>query len=434
MRHGPADGFESKPVGLTVLERAYGLLSPLAFGAAQITERLRGASARELRSRSGYVPQTKPPSLWFHGASAGEMAAALRLVSTLHEHRYRFTALYTSTNRAGVEFVSHSDPDAEMATLSPWDTPACVSRALDCWQPYALFLIETELWPRLVFEAYQRNIPVLSVSARIYPRDMSRYSAIKPFMAPTFRRLTRILTQDETERERFIRIGAPEDICLSAGNLKYLQPAMPSLEAASLAEEIGLKQDDRVVVVGSVHQSEASAVLATLRRLNIRNLRMILAPRHLSSGDVVWREAGRLGWKIRRRSDGVAGPDWQVLVLDTFGELGRFYSIGSCAVVGGGFGKFGGHNPFEPVMAGAPVVCGLHFDNFGAEVRALTAVVPDTQVANIEQLGAVLTKWLSDDALRLTVLSRQRSAIPDGSAIAKRYLEALGPWLSVVHV
>jgi 3-deoxy-D-manno-octulosonic-acid transferase len=85
-------------------------------------------------------------------------------------------------------------------------------------------------------------------------------------------------------------------------------------------------------------------------------------------------------------------------------------------------------------MAGAPVVLGRHFDNFGAEVRALTAVVPDTQVAKIEQLEAVLTKWLSDDALRLTVLSLQRSAIPDGCGIAKRYLEALGPWLSVVHV
>jgi 3-deoxy-D-manno-octulosonic-acid transferase len=434
MRYGPAVGLESKPVGLTVLERAYGLLSPVAFGAAQITERLRGASAGELRSRNGFVPQAKAPAFWFHGASAGEMAAASRLVSTLREHCYRFRALYTSTNRAGVEFISHTDPDAEIATLSPWDTPACVSRVLDCWRPYALFLIETELWPRLVFEAYQRDIPVFSVSARIYPRDMSRYNAIKPFMVPTFRRLTRILTQDETERERFIRIGAPEDVCLSAGNLKYLQPAMLPLEGASLAAEVGVSQDDRVVVVGSVHHAEASGVLATLHQMSIKNLRVILAPRHLSSGGLLWSDAGRLGWKVKRRSEGAVGADWRVLVLDTFGELRRFYSIASCAVVGGGFGKFGGHNPFEPVMVGAPVIFGPHFDNFGAEVRALTAVTPDAQVENVEQLGSVLTKWLSDDALRLTVLSLQRSAIPDGTGIAKRYIEALGPWLSPVHV
>jgi 3-deoxy-D-manno-octulosonic-acid transferase len=286
----------------------------------------------------------------------------------------------------------------------------------------------------LVFEAYQRSIPVFSVSARIYPRDVSRYNAIKSFMAPTFRRLTKILTQDETERERFLQLGAPEEACLSAGNLKYMQATPLCAEGNSLAAEIGLSKEDRVVIVGSIHQSEVSEVLAMLHRLRIKSLRLIVAPRHLSTADFVFRKAEALGWKVRRRSEGALSRNWQVMLLDTIGELGRFYSVASCAVVGGGFGRFGGHNPFEPVMAGTPVLFGPHFDNFGAEIRALKAVTPEAQVATTDQLEVVLTKWLSDEALRQMVLSLQHSVIPDGVGIAKRYLDALAPWLSAVRV
>ena len=150
------------------------------------------------------------------------MAAAARLVTMLREHGYRLPAVFTAANRAGVEYICRwGAPDA-IAALAPWDVPAWISRAFDLWQPAALFLIETELWPRLVFEAHRRGVPVLSLSGRIYPRDMPRYRAIRGFIAPTLRRLSRILAQNETERDRFIALGAAANRCVTAGNLKYL--------------------------------------------------------------------------------------------------------------------------------------------------------------------------------------------------------------------
>ena len=39
--------------------------------------------------------------IWLHGASAGEMAAAARLVTVLRQYGYSFNAVFTAANRAG---------------------------------------------------------------------------------------------------------------------------------------------------------------------------------------------------------------------------------------------------------------------------------------------------------------------------------------------
>jgi 3-deoxy-D-manno-octulosonic-acid transferase len=417
-------------VDLNTLERLYALLSPLAFGAAQIVEFLRGASAPELRSRCGWVTPAEGPIIWFHGASAGEMAAASGLAALLRDRGYNFRAVYTAANRSGVEYVSQADPRAASASLAPWDTARSVGRALARWKPLALCLMETELWPRLIFEAYRRDIPVFSLSGRIYPRDFKRYKAIKPFITPTLRRLKKVLTQDETERTRFIELGVPADLCINAGNLKYLTPGVQVANAAPLASEIGLRPDDRVIVIGSAHHGEIQGLFRMLDRLQTERLRVIIAPRHKSSTDSIVKESRARRWSVSRRSDGYVAANWRILALDTMGELKRFYSLASCAVVGGGFGGFGGHNPFEPVIAGSPVLFGPHFDNFGAEARALATMTPEAQGRNAEQLTKPLSNWIGDDALRARILSLQRSALPDSAIIATCYVEILAPWLS----
>jgi 3-deoxy-D-manno-octulosonic-acid transferase len=269
-------------VCLSNLERTYALVSPLLFKGAHIIERIRGASREELQSRLGYVPVADAPVIWFHGASAGEMAAAAALCATLRQGGHRFEPVYTATNRAGTDYVRRVDPRAHAVSLVPWDTRESVARALDRWKPRALLIVETELWPLMVFEACARSIPVFSVSARIYPADVARYRAIKPFIGRTLKRITRVLAQDEVERRRFIEIGAPAERCLSVGNLKYINARVEGMSPGSLRAEVGLTQADKVVICGSIHADEAAPLLDALKSLP-SDVRVIIAPRHLSA-------------------------------------------------------------------------------------------------------------------------------------------------------
>jgi 3-deoxy-D-manno-octulosonic-acid transferase len=421
----------TEAVPLTALERAYELVAPMVFRAVQGWEQFAGASAEEVRSRKGLMLPAGAAVVWFHGASAGEMSAAVALAQLLRERGFSFSAAYTAANRAGVEYVRRSQPPASAAALAPWDTRETLARAFERWRPRILFLVETELWPRLIYEASIRNIPVFCVSARIYARDLNRYRTIKPFFAPTLRRLTRIIAQDETECRRFLDIGAPAYLCVSGGNLKYLK-ATSFATRRELAAEIGVQHDQLILVVGSLHRDEAGELLSSLRHVKIPDLRIVIAPRHLSSVDFIMAEARKLGWKTGRRSE--LSPEWEILIVDSIGELKDLYSIATCAVVGGGFGKHGGHNPFEPVIAGAPVAFGRHFENFQAEARALCAATSQACVENMSHLENLLTAWLEDESRRKGAYALQRAAIPDGNAIADRYLEVLAPWLSAIHM
>ena len=421
----------SDSVPLTTLERAYELLGPWVFRAAHRWEYMTGSSSEDLKSRKGLVPAAGDAAVWFHGASAGEISAATALDEMLHERGFRFSAVYTAANRAGLEYLHKSTPGGVIAGLATWDTRETLSRTFARWRPRMLFLVETELWPRLIYEAWIRDIPVFSVSARIYARDIRRYRAIKPFFIPTLRRLTRIIAQDDIEREHFQAIGAPENSCFNGGNLKYLNaPHGPGLD--TIAGELGIRPGEPLIVAGSLHRDEIRTVMMALRRLKTPGLRIIIAPRQLSSAAFVAAEGLRLGWRVRRRSDPGSG-DWELLVADSMGELKRFYAIATCAIVGGGFGRHGGHNPFEPVIAGTPVVFGPHFENFQVEARALAAATPEARIDSMDHIEQLLTHWLDDDSYRNEALARQRGAVPDGKAIADRYLEALDPWLSAIR-
>ena len=415
----------------TVAERAYAALSPYVFRLVWLTARASGATTDELDARVGALPGAGARLVWFHGASAGEMAAAIELARLLREDGLEFTAGFTATNRAGVEVVSRRLGRAAVAALAPWDAPPWVARAFDRWRPLAVLLVETELWPALIFEAYRRGVPVFCVSARIYPRDRLRYRLIRRLMAPTLRRLTGILAQNPTERARFIRLGAAPARCVTAGNLKHVGVGRgrPASVHAAFSEELGLGGDEPVVTCGSLHADEVGFLFGALDRLPTPAVRVIVAPRHATAASALVKASRRRGWTVRQRSRGPGRRDWRVLVLDSMGELQCAYALARVAVIGGGFGRHGGHNPLEPIAAGAPVLFGPHFEHFEQEARDLAAATPDARVTSPAALAERLTQCLADTARREQLLTRQRQALPNGAGIARASLAALSPWL-----
>ena len=419
---------DSAETRVTAADRVYGALGASVFGGMWLAARVFGADRNELRSRSGVMPMAGQPLVWFHGASAGEMAAAAQLAALLRENGYTFVAAYTATNRAGVEFISRLMQPGDVAAVVPWDAPRWVGRAFDCWQPRMVVLLETELWPRLILEASRRKVPTFCASARIYQRDFLRYRLVRSLMTPTLQRLTGVVALDDMEREQFVVLGAPPERCVTGGNLKYLRVGAATDGDWSLRSELGLRRTDRVVVAGSVHVDEVPILFTALDRVAPDAARIIVAPRHAIAGEAIRRESAQRGWRACRRSQRDS-DDWRVLVLDTMGELARAYGLAAVAIVGGGFCRHGGHNLFEPVLAGAPVIFGSHVDHFACEAEALTRRAPEAQVTTTDQLRERLTEWLADDSRRKRVLALQRQAVPDRSAVSQRYLAALSPWL-----
>ena len=216
----------------------YGAGAALAFPAAWWAARLAGRPAAP--ARRGFLPAAAPAGVWLHGASAGEMAAALRLVRHMRRTHGDFAALYTTTNAAGLAYAARRAAPGDVCSLAPWDAPASIARAFDRVRPALLVLVETELWPRLVLEAFRRSVPVLCASARIYDRDWNGYRLARPWIAPLLRRVACVAAQDDAaQRARFVRLGARAALCHAPGNLKYLDDG----QSGAAARPAGRRSD-----------------------------------------------------------------------------------------------------------------------------------------------------------------------------------------------
>ena len=400
------------------VDRVYAGAATLAFGAVYAGARVARVSDEALRQRRGEMPACASPCLWLHGASAGEMAAASNLVRVLRDGGLSFAAAYTTTNQAGLQLIERRLSPGDVAALAPWDAPRWVARACDAWQPAALLLIETELWPGLIRAAAERGIAVVCASARIYPRDVARYRLIRRWLQPTCARIAAVLAQSDAERARFVDLGVPAWRCAVVGNLKHALGA--PADGDTFRRAVGLGAEEPLVVFGSLHADEVDFVADAVTRAGARS---VLAPRH---ADGV-RASEQRGWGLARRSHGVVG-DWDVLVLDTIGELAAAYAAATVAVVGGSFAAHGGHDLIEPLRAGAPVLFGARTDHV-AEADALRAADSSAVVTSPGALADRLRQLLADPLERRALHDRQCATLPSPDAIATRYLQALTPIL-----
>jgi 3-deoxy-D-manno-octulosonic-acid transferase len=258
---------------------------------------------------------------------------------------------------------------------------------------------------------------------------------IRRLIGQTFNRLTAVLAQNEQERENLISVGASWDRCVAAGNLKYadMKPNGTELPSKGGPIDFGLKARERVIVFGSVHADELDLIFSALNLLSDKaDVRVIVAPRHLEASDQILRRGEQRAWRVAKRSQGSAGAAWRMLVLDTMGELSEAYRQATVAVVGGGFRNHGGHNPYEPVSSGTPVIFGQWFKHFDQEAQSLEKAVPLARVRSARELGRVLNEWLTDERQRSSALRMQEEVVPNGNLISAAYLKLLAPWLEEI--
>lgn len=126
---------------------------------------------------------------------------------------------------------------------------------------------------------------------------------------------------------------------------------------------------------------------------------MIIAPRHPGRfGEVESLLISRnlIYGKRSSQNKDQDSNNFDVLLLDSMGELIDAYAAGDIALVGGSLVPVGGHNPLEPAALGLPVIFGPHMSNARESARGLLAAEGAIQVSAAGELRSTLEKLLSD--------------------------------------
>lgn len=379
--------------GISALLTVYNILMLLAAGIgwpivlpmALLTEKRR----KTMPYRLGIVP---PPvgkrfsrdvcrrrPIWVHALSVGEVLSALPLLQALRQRYGRRRVLLSVSTLTGFELANSREPaSADAVFFSPYDIPHVVRRMTDSIDPALVVIVETDIWPNMVYHVHHRRIPLLLVNARLSPRTFAGYRRLRPIIGPTLNRFSKICTQSESETDRFHRLGVAKSRLVVTGNVKFDQPENPAAESqvTDLAEHLDIPEGAAVLVAGSTHNGEETMLADAFRgvRRNFPELRLVVVPRDPKRAVSVDRIFSAAGFSCRRLSDSdrqgtETGTD--VLIVDVIGLLRALYRISRVSFVGGSLVARGGHNPLEPAACGKPILFGPHMTDFPDIARKL---------------------------------------------------------------
>src|SRR5688572_11132908 len=371
------------------------------------------------------------PTLWVHAVSVGEVNAAVPLVNALRRNRPDLRLLVTTITPTGSERVRALWGDSVEHVYLPYDLPGAVGRFLDHYRPCTALIMETELWPSLMFGCRERSIPVYILNARLSERSLRGYRVLAPLVGRALRTVHTVAAQSQADGQRFIRLGARAGQIAVTGNLKF-DVAVPEGLPAFAGECRQHCGGNPVWIAASTHEDEEVAVLAMHRRLRARfpGLLLLWAPRHPERFRADTEHARAQGWHVSTRSQARwPQPDDAVFVIDTLGELMSFYACADVAFVGGSLQPIGGHNLLEPAATGTAIVTGPHLHNFVEIAERLDAAGALRIGADADAVEAALSELLADPAQRERMAASGRELVETGRGALARTLDLLQPAL-----
>ncbi len=342
--------------------------------------------------------KTKGSHIWLHGASAGDVLALVPTARTIREQYPDTSITITTMTDSGFSVANRHQELFAQVRYFPWDLPGSIRRTLRSLKPDAIILEYAELWPELMHQARQAKIPLVLHNGRFSRERFDRYQKLFRFTGNLVEQLDLLLVRDEAEMQRAMTLGANRTNIHITGNTKFdqLQNTPRPESDSDFAAAIHFKNDGApTLVAGSTHDGEEVILLDCLVKLRAKfpTLRLILAPRYIERATKV-RELVQ-GYNLHASLRTAPQPGWDVLVLDTVGELRIAYTLSTLVFVGGSINDRGGHNIIEPALCERPVIFGPYMSNVEDSVQILLGR-GGLQISTPEQLERILDELLTN--------------------------------------
>ena len=356
---------------------------------------------RRLRIR---LPAASPRggSIWIHALSVGEVVSALPLVRAVRQKYPWKDVVFTVTTAQGMEIARNELQEEVKALLTmPLDFWWSFRRTVNFIKPSLFVLVETDIWPGLIIHLRKRGIKTVLINGRISPRTFASYWRFRSFARIVLNSLESCLMQSDLDRNRLLEIGIGENKVKTVGNIKFDRDWVPmgEREYKQWLGILNLEPDNDIWVAGSTHQGEENIILDVFWRLRtfFPALRLIIAPRRVERAEEINRLVMDKGFKSMLKTKlPMNGQPYDVLILDTLGELERIYGIAKISFVGGSLTPKGGHNLLEPANFGKPVLFGPHTHNFVLMSQLLIESGGGKRVKDGEDLFKAMKELLAD--------------------------------------
>lgn len=339
------------------------------------------------------VPSLGDKVIMFHGVSVGEVIALENLIKKSKTEFPDYKLVVTTGTKTGQEIALKKYTDiVDFITYFPFDITYCVNVFLNKVRPTVVLIAETELWPIFSSSCKRRGIHLYCINGRMSDSTFSIYKKFRFFFKFVLQKYTKILTQSEIDKNKLLAIGAPKEKTSVMKNLKF------DIKASDETVDLG-QEGYRVIIAGSTHKGEDEIIIPIFKEKHSKypDIKLLLVSRHMQRIPQIVELLNDAGLNFGYRSKGDTFKDYDVILLDTMGELSKMYSMCHFAFIGGSFNKTGGHNPLEATVYGKPTITGPSIHNFRDIYWLLSRSNAGKVVKNIKELDDYIEKLLSDN-------------------------------------
>jgi 3-deoxy-D-manno-octulosonic-acid transferase len=380
------------------------------------------------------VPVAHKECIWLHAASVGEIVAASPIIKEIRREFPDKPVLISVVTSSGYAMAKRIIKDADSIIFFPLDLPYLSYSVVKRIRPSVFLLVETELWPNFLKAARHFSIPVMMVNGRISDKSVERYHYMRSVLKDMLNTVDTFCMQSTIDAQYIIRLGADVRRVVITGNTKFDQTytSITFEEQQALRKEMGIQDNVPVLLAGSTHTGEEEMLFTALQKVRdfFPTVKLIIAPRDIMRGEEIVNLAANYGFKGTLRTTLLTEPnnDHDVVVLDTIGELGKIYSIGTIIYVGGSLVPRGGHNILEPAAHGKPILVGPHMFNFKDTYALFSRREACVTVYDATTLGTSFLEILNNEQLRLKMSQETLAIIQENRGASRKsvmYLKEL---------
>ena len=305
----------------------------------------------------------KGKTIWFHGASVGELQSIIPILEKLETNNKIKNILITSNTLSSSKIIKKYSFKKVVHQFFPIDSKFLTEKFINYWQPTSVFFIDSEIWPNMIFNLSKKNIPITLLNGRITKKTYSRWKMFPNFSNTIFNKFNFCFAASKTDLSLLKKLGAKKVEFI--GNLKFSQS-----ENEKLLVDKNFKKfikSKRIWCGSSTHYPEEKLCGIVHKELKkkYKNLLTIIIPRHIERVSEIKTDLEKLNLKIHLdESRKVINEKTDIYLVNSYGKTKSFFSLCNNVFLGGSIIKHGGQNPLEAVRYGCNILHGPNVSNF----------------------------------------------------------------------
>jgi 3-deoxy-D-manno-octulosonic-acid transferase len=330
----------------------------------------KGLEIKERITERFGIPSKQRPNghlFWFHAVSVGEVTAVTPFIQELHRINPELIILLTTMTVTAAELVEQRLSDLVIHQFIPFDVFMWMRRFIKYWKPSKVFLVESELWPNMLYYLHKKDIPIFLLNARLSKKSQYRmHIARKYFNILPYSLFNKIFAPSRELKEILTALGAKEVIVTP--NIKIIAHRLPT--DANEQKKLKARINDRKTWLAvSTHKNEEEILINIHKKVReyVPSILTVMALRHPNRANEVKElcESNDLSVTLYTDKPNDQEIITDIYILNKIGCLGDFFAtIDTVLVCGSLVPGIGGHNFIEPINFSCNTATGQYIDNF----------------------------------------------------------------------